>query len=262
MARPTSNTLDYISLDTMDKTTLKRLTRKFGIEGRLFWYELLRLIARTEEYILDFSNKDTAEDYFEDELYVSSEVGFKILDQLSSWGNIDKRTWNEHKKVWCQNLIDRHELVFKKRNKIPHNPTCNDIPVTETHVSATETLVSVTESTQSKVKESKGNNILFYKSENDFLKDWKKARETILKKPTNIRKLNNGERINFNQIKSDYEIKYFRVAMVGMFEQKELYELNKLRPTHFLRDLNIEKYYDCSSNKIQLFGNKDQKGRL
>lgn len=262
MARPTSNTLDYISLDTMDKTTLKRLTRKFGIEGRLFWYELLRLIARTENYILDFSDNDIAEDYFLDELFIDVETGYSILDQLSQWGNIDLNTWKEHKKVWIQSLIDRHESVFKKRNRIPFNPTCNDISVTETEVSATETQINGAESTQSKVKESKVNKTLFYESENQFLKDWKTARESILRKPTNIKKLNTEESLNFNQIKSDYEIDFFRKAMLGLFEQKGMFSSNQLRPSHFLRDLNIEKYHDCSSNKIQLFQDKKKEVRL
>lgn len=155
MPRKPSNTLDYISLDVTDKTTLRRLYRRFGVEGRLFWYELLRLIARTENYVLDFSDPDIAEDYFIDELFVEKEVGISILNQLAQWGNIDEILWKKEKKVWCQNLIERHISVFKKRNKIPVNPRCTNISVTETVVSAAETPISGAEITQSKVKESK-----------------------------------------------------------------------------------------------------------
>lgn len=155
MARPKKNTLEYITLDCVDRTTLKRLYRKFGKEGKLFWYELLRLIGRTESFIIDLSDEYDLEDILEGELMVSIEEGIEMLNALAEWGNIDEKTWKEHKNIWCQGLIDRHEDVFKKRNRFPENPYSPTVSAPKTRVSAPETTVSVTESTQSKVKESK-----------------------------------------------------------------------------------------------------------
>ena len=344
MARKPSTTLDFISIDTIDKTTLKRLYRKFGKDGRLFWFELLRLLGRTENYILDFSDEEIAEDYFEGELMVDFNLGNKILDQLSNWGNIDINLWKANKIVWCQSLIDRHNEVWRKRKFTPKKPTIDNgeikiesiknqlykqdydskinnheylkyrsevftrdgnkcvccgttknltidhiIPLSKkgsNEINNLQTLccrcnsiksdkiiqlpelrriilnngdvnkIESAKSTQSKVKESKGNNTSSYRGENEFLKDWKKAREELLGKPTNIKKLNTEESINFNQLKNEFKIDEFRKAMIGLFEQKQMYISNQLRPSHFLRDRNIEKYLDCSINNTQLFEDK------
>ena len=122
MARRAKRTLDFISFDCVDKTTLKRLHRKYGIEGRLFWFELLRLLGRTENHVLDLSDEMRLEDVLEDELFIDKDTGIKIINSLADWGNIDKKTWYEHKNIWCQSLIDRHEELFKKRRNFPVNP--------------------------------------------------------------------------------------------------------------------------------------------
>ena len=99
-------------------------------------------------------------------------------------------------------------------------------------------------------------NTLYYNSERDFLADWKKAREAILKLPTNIKKLNLEESRIFQEVKNNYSIDYFRSAMQGLFVQENVYDYNKLRPTHFFKDRNFEQYKDCFVNKTQLFEDK------
>ena len=105
-------------------------------------------------------------------------------------------------------------------------------------------------------------NTLYYESEEDFLADWKKAREAILKLPTNIQKLNSEESRIFQKVKDNYSIDYFRNAIQGLFVQKNMYASNQLRPTHFFRDMNFEKYYHCFKNKTQLFEDKKQQQKL
>lgn len=122
MPRPEEKTLGYIQVDTVDKTTLKRLTRKFGKEGRLFWWELLRLSARTNGYLIDMSNELDQEDIFEFELFVDKDTGLKIVDFLIKNGNIDQETWEKDRCIWIENLIARHSHVFVKRNAVPENP--------------------------------------------------------------------------------------------------------------------------------------------
>lgn len=122
MPRPPAKTLEFIRIDTVDKTTLKRLTRKFGTQGRLFWWELLRLAARTTDYLIDMSDPMEAEDIFESELFVTKEKGLEIIAFLIKNGNIDGATWKAHKCIWIDNLISRHYHVFEKRNDSPKNP--------------------------------------------------------------------------------------------------------------------------------------------
>lgn len=92
-----------------------------------------------------------------------------------------------------------------------------------------------------------------YSDEFEFLKDWKKAREHIDGTQTNITALTQSELIDFNQLKKEFTIKKFQNAITGLFNQKNMFPVSRLRPTHFLRDRNIEKYLDCSINGKQLF---------
>lgn len=96
-----------------------------------------------------------------------------------------------------------------------------------------------------------------------FLGDWKKARESVLGKPTNINHLNRFEVNMFSDLRMKFTKEQFRNAMIGLFQQKNMYGDTQLRPTHFLRDMNIEKYLDCYNNKTQLFsGSKPKKDKL
>jgi len=153
--RPTKNTLDFIQLDTTDKTTLKRLHRKFGMKGRLFWYELLRLLGRSCDYYLDLSDNWILEDVLEEELFIDKTTGVAIIEALVDWGLLDKKLWQKRNVIWCQSLIDRHVLLFNKRKLMPQKPPLDGVSVAEIEVSDTETVVSDAISTQSKVKESK-----------------------------------------------------------------------------------------------------------
>ncbi|MEI6865545.1 Lin1244/Lin1753 domain-containing protein [Flavicella sp.] len=159
MARQPKTTLDYITIDCVDKTTLKRLHRKFKAPGRLFWYELLRLLGRSDGYLIDLSNDWSLEDVLEEELFVSKELGIEILDALSDWGNIDSDTWKTHKIIWCQGLIDRHSDLWRKRKKTPSNPfksNGNNTTTVQKHTTAvpnnTTTDIKVAVIPQSKVK--------------------------------------------------------------------------------------------------------------
>ena len=112
------------------------------------------------------------------------------------------------------------------------------------------------------VNVSVNDNTLYYNSERDFLADWKKAREAILKLPTNIQKLNSEESRIFKEVKDNYSIDYFRNAIQGLFTQKNMFPSNQLRPTHFFRDMNYVKYNDCFVNKTQLFEDKKQQQKI
>lgn len=105
------------------------------------------------------------------------------------------------------------------------------------------------------------NNIYIY-TENDFLKDWKKARNVFLGVETHITKLTNYESRDFNRLKQEFKQQDFKDGIKGLFKQKELYKSVKLRPTHFLQDRNIEKYIDAYRNGIQLFESNKKQTKL
>lgn len=105
-------------------------------------------------------------------------------------------------------------------------------------------------------KEDIRNKESIYIEETEFLEDWKVIREHYLNKPTNIKKLTTEELTNFDALRGEFTKEDFRNAMQGVFNQKEFYESARLRPGHFLRDRNIEKYLDAYKNKTQLFAKK------
>ena len=101
-----------------------------------------------------------------------------------------------------------------------------------------------------------------YKDYNEFLKDWNNARKHFEKKESNISRLSYDELNDFKRLKQDFTIDDFKNGIRGLFMQKQMFATNRLRPRHFLQDMNIEKYIDCHNNKTQLFQDKAKNQRL
>ena len=177
---------------------------------------------------------------------IKYKVSIKKQSESGILGNLKR--W--HKDLYTK--VINNEIDINEANKIaknrkvspPDSPRSHSIGVIADNVNDSVS-VSV-------------NDTLYYKSERDFLADWKKERERILKLPTNIQKLNPEESRIFKEVKNTYSINYFRKAMKGLFTQKNMFPSNQIRPTHFFRDMNFEKYNDCFINKSQLFEDKKQ----
>jgi len=92
-------------------------------------------------------------------------------------------------------------------------------------------------------------------SESDFLELFNKCRNHFDNMKTNLESLQSTERMLFNNIKKPKQ--YIIDALTGMFKQKNMYPMNRLRPKHFLD--NVEQYYECYHNKTELF--KDQQNK-
>ena len=91
-----------------------------------------------------------------------------------------------------------------------------------------------------------------------FLKRWCDARIYYDKLPTNIKKLTTFEKIDFNELRQDYELKDFERAMKGMFQQKT-FPKTRLRPSHFLKREHFETYLTCFTTNEKLFEDKKYK---
>tara|TARA_R110000796_G_scaffold50954_3_gene120338 strand:+ start:1297 stop:2076 length:780 start_codon:yes stop_codon:yes gene_type:complete len=94
-----------------------------------------------------------------------------------------------------------------------------------------------------------------------FLKRWCDARTYYDKLPTNIKKLTTFEKIDFNELRQDYNLKEFEQAMQGMFQQKT-FPKTRLRPTHFLKREHFETYLTCFTTKEKLFDDNKYKKPL
>ena len=91
-----------------------------------------------------------------------------------------------------------------------------------------------------------------------FLKRWCDARTHYDHLPTNIKKLTQFEKIDFNELKQDYDLKDFERAMQGLFQQKT-YPKTRLRPSHFLKREHFETYLTCFTTQEKLFDNNKYK---
>lgn len=96
---------------------------------------------------------------------------------------------------------------------------------------------------------------LYIYTEKDFLERWKSARLHYDKKPTNISKLTAIESVDFNNILKIYLPKQIDEAIGGLFAQ-DTYKDTRLRPSHFLRLENFEKYLTCWQTNEVLFPKK------
>ena len=107
------------------------------------------------------------------------------------------------------------------------------IPITKTTIPIMETVIPSNENKDHYNKDynKEDNNIIYYKTEKEFLEDWSKVRKTIQGKETNIITLNTEKKKNFNKAINIYSREYFRDAMIGFFRQKNMFETIKIRPT-------------------------------
>lgn len=95
------------------------------------------------------------------------------------------------------------------------------------------------------------------KIEKWFLETWAKARMYYQKEETNITRLNYAEKTNLIKWAKDYNELEFKKAMRGLFEQKNIYQSFKLRPTKFLEQ--FETFLDCFVNGINLYDDNIKK---
>jgi len=142
----------------------------------------------------------------------------------------------------------------------------NKLPLVENELNPTKPTVSVS------VSDSVSDTPIYIETptqqntvtEDVFLKRWCDARTHYDKVPTFIKKLTTFERVDFNDLRQDYELKDFERAMQGMFQQST-YPKTRLRPSHFLKRDNFEPYLTCFTTKEKLFekkGYKKQNDRL
>lgn len=153
MARPNKETLDYFQhdSDSSKKKTLRIMFNHFQHEGISFWWQLLEQISANRNLVIDLRNPDVVED-LASQMRFTPERMLEMIDKLASLDAIDRLLWGQ-KIIWCQNLIDRHEDVFKRwKNGTPIKP---ELMSTETQLMSTETQENNTIIPQIKRKEIK-----------------------------------------------------------------------------------------------------------
>jgi len=175
MGRKQKNTVEFFSHDAVasDGRTVTILESCFGFEGYAAWFKLLERISDTENHQIDVRNPADLE-FLAGKMHFKVERLIIILNKMADLQAIDRQLWSQ-KIIWCQNFVDRLEVVYDKRKRPkPLRPEISDTEIpenisgtekaivsTEKAISATEIpisvaeIISVTEMPQSRVEKSR-----------------------------------------------------------------------------------------------------------
>lgn len=162
MARPNKRTVDYFPHYVDHGRTMFIIDERYKNDGYAFWFRLLEILGKTEGHCLNL-NDDSNLEFLLSKTHSEEGFCFGILDLLSKLGAIDPELW-ENKLIWSQNFVDNLVDVYKRRGtETPLKPSLCEQKPSGSDVSASETPdngksdgVSGNKNTQSKVKESKG----------------------------------------------------------------------------------------------------------
>jgi len=128
MARISKNTVPYFPHYADASTasdTVTVLQTRFGNNGYAFWFKLLEKLASTDGHYIDCRNA-TKWQVFVAKIGVDEITTVEILDLLVEMQAIDKELW-ESRIIWCQNLVDNLEDVYKNRRRDkPQKPIVTD----------------------------------------------------------------------------------------------------------------------------------------
>ena len=160
MPRPKKRNADYFSHDNdmRNDRKIKAVRSRFGLEGYAVYCMLLEALTDADD--LQIKLDQTEKELLAADFGIDTEIFMAILNYMQSLGLIRI----ENDLLFCPVLSERLKQVFEKREKAKkayqkQKNKNKRVSETETKVSATENTVSDTEMTQSKVKESKVNNI-------------------------------------------------------------------------------------------------------
>lgn len=125
MGRQDKTTVDYFSHDCIPKKTLYIIEQKYKNDGYAFWFKLLELLGSSQGHYFDLNDKGNME-FLVAKTHLTDALCIEILNLLSDLEAIDIELW-EKKVVWCQNFVDRLDVVYSKRvNDAPGKPSVKD----------------------------------------------------------------------------------------------------------------------------------------
>ena len=234
MARTEQNTVLYFPHDSKASTgdTLTILQSRYGNNGYAVWFKILEKLASSDGHYLDMRNPMKWQ-LFIAYLGVDEITTVEILKLLVEINAIDKELWAS-RVIWCQKLVDNVAEVYKnRRRERPQKPiishgvliTTTDNPITTTDTNPPPknnddlnltTLYPARDSyppPKSKVKESKVNNIVIEKvnEDEDLDNHFKKFVEIYEDKFKKI--INNTDAELLQELSDEFPVKWFEEAV-------------------------------------------------
>ena len=176
MARPKKQTVDYFPHIIKQGKTMTILENKFGNDGYAFWFKLLEILGSTNGHYYEYKNTADRE-FLHAKTLVSEDTAIKILNLLAELDAIDSELW-QHNIIWCDNFVDNIEDAYSRRKvNVPHKPEVSGVNVNRNPSKEDKCEHDDDINSQSKVKESKVNQI----KEEESKKDSSAAELKILK---------------------------------------------------------------------------------
>jgi len=99
------------------KKTLYILEQNFGNDGYAFWFKLLEQLGLATGHYIDIRSNGAGE-FLYAYTRVDEEKATIILKMLAKLHAIDEEMW-EHRVIWCQNLVDHLDMMYKRRATEP-----------------------------------------------------------------------------------------------------------------------------------------------
>lgn len=98
------------------------LENQWGNDGYAFWYKLMEQLCTAQGHYYDYSVE-------ENKVYMAACCRLpetrieEIITTLVKLGEIDKDLWEKGRIIWCQQLVDSLEPLYKKRTvSVPKKP--------------------------------------------------------------------------------------------------------------------------------------------
>lgn len=186
MARPTKTGIDYFSMDTdfINDIKVRRILRSCGANSIAILICILGSIYREEGYYITW-NADTV-------FYVADILGIEESDVINTVEKaievdfFSEFMYTSYSILTSKGIQKRYLMATERRKNMSmnnhyclHNDNNNLVNVCNNPVNVDNNPVNVYKSTQSKVKESKVNNINIY-SANDHEQKQKKSNEDVI----------------------------------------------------------------------------------
>jgi hypothetical protein len=165
MARPTTNTAEYISLKTNDSKTLEMLQNQYGKDGFVFFVKLLQIMGKEDGHFIDCREPVDME-FLAGKCLITVVSLREMLDKLRLWKKIDRFLW-DNQVIWYPGFVDTLAGLYKSRKR--PLPTIADVykktgvspggnpPIPEfLQEKPIKNGIPLEESTQRKRKDSKG----------------------------------------------------------------------------------------------------------
>jgi len=114
MARPERHDVDYFPFFAKRGKTLNILQGKYGLEGIGFFTNLMRFLALTPDHHYCIKEECDKMNFFAEIGITDYEKGIIMIELMVKTEKLDKKLWENHKVIKCQDLINSIYRKYKR----------------------------------------------------------------------------------------------------------------------------------------------------